>query len=94
MKKMRITALILAACMLLALLAGCSKQENVRFSRKLRSLSFPIVLLRTVRGDAAGIVRLQPLRRRSSCFGYRSLRIVSPTASTPRIGRVGVTVNR
>ena len=28
MKKMRITALILAACMLLALLAGCSKQEN------------------------------------------------------------------
>ena len=25
---MRITALILAACMLLALLAGCSKQEN------------------------------------------------------------------
>ena len=28
MKKIRITALILAACMLLALLAGCSKQEN------------------------------------------------------------------
>ncbi len=27
-EKMRITALILAACMLLALLAGCSKQEN------------------------------------------------------------------
>ena len=86
MKKMRITALILAACMLLALLAGCSKQENSADTQDEVTLPMteeqePVVDGPEISDDDEGSVTVADMTGREITLEKPADRIVALTAS-------------